>query len=336
MIQSFQISLYLSNNKTIKVRNMKTGFLNFSTTFVLAILLLSSCMSENDKDGSNFSPKLQAISLFGDSLFSSLPGENTIEKYELVKSIYYADKNNADNLIWLGRWTAYKGDYLEAINIFEKGIEQFPEDARFYRHRAHRYISIRKFELAIQDLEYAMTLIENQPDQVELDGMPNAMRIPISSLHSNIRYHLGLAYYLTQQYEKALAIYQEDVSQASNDDKLVSTTHWLYMTLRLLGREADAAEALKPITEDMNVIENFDYLMLLQMYKGDIKDSHLLDEDLDGNVSDGMAYGIANWYFYNGEIEKAKAMIERILSGNQWASFGHIAAEADQLKQYRE
>ena len=47
-----------------------------------------------------------------------------------------------------------------------------------------------------------------------------------------------------------------------------------------------------------------------------------------------MAYGIANWYYYNGETEKAKVMLEKILSGKQWASFGHIAAEADYRKYF--
>lgn len=300
---------------------------------IIAIVIFSN-QSSDQKDANETTAKLQAISLSGDSLFASNPSEKVLQNYNLALANYQADPKNPDKLIWFGRWTAYKGDYLEAIKIFGKGIEQFPADARFYRHRAHRYISTRKFELAILDLEYAMILIENHPDQVEPDGMPNAMRIPISSLHSNIRYHLGLAYYLTHQYEKALAIYKLDVDKASNDDKLVSTTHWLYMTLRLLDRDAEATEVLKPVTQEMNVIENFDYLMLLQMYKGDIKDSHLLGEDLNGNVSDGMAYGIANWYFCNDENEKAKAMLEKILSGSQWASFGYIAAETDYLRNF--
>ena len=62
-----------------------------------------------------------------------------------------------------------------------------------YRHRGHRYVSIREFDRAIADLEYAATLIEGTEDEIEPDGMPNAMNIPVSSLHSNIWYHLGLA-----------------------------------------------------------------------------------------------------------------------------------------------
>lgn len=313
---------------------MKYQSFKSQTLIILAIMVLTACTSSRNKEQNNFNPKLQALSLMGDSLFSMSPSEKIIKNYELAKTIYDADSKNPDNLIWLGRWTAYTGDYSGAIKIFTKGIEQFPNDARFYRHRGHRYISIRKFDDAITDLEYAMTLIQNQPDAVEPDGMPNAMNRPISSLHSNIRYHLGLAYYLTNQLGKALEVYKTDINLATNDDKIVSTSHWLYMTLRLQGQNEEAEKVLEPITREMNIIENFDYHQLLLLYKGELIDTDLLGEDYTVNVSEGMAYGIANWYYYNGQTDKAKAMLEKILSGKQWAAFGYIASEVDYLRYF--
>lgn len=310
-------------------KNFNTSILFFSILF-----LLTSCITNKETKEVDFSPKLQAISLFGDSLYSSVPGEKIIKKYELAKANYKAVPS-ADNLIWFGRWTAYTGNYKEAIKIYTKGIELFPEDARFYRHRAHRYISTRQFDLAIKDLEYASKLIENKEDIVEPDGMPNAMNMPISSLHSNIRYHLGLAYYLNNQLEKAFEVYQKDVELASNDDKIVSSSHWLYMISRLLNDEEAATKTLIPISRDMNIIENFDYHQLLLLYKGELVDTDLLGQNYDVQVADGMAYGIANYYFYNGQIEKAKALLEKILNGKQWASFGFIAAEADYKRYFK-
>ena len=46
-----------------------------------------------------------------------------------------------------------------------------------------------------------------------------------------------------------------------------------------------------------------------------------------GNASAG--YGLGNWYLYNGDKEKAIEIFRRIVAGNQWASFGYIAAEAE-------
>src|SRR6185369_7633408 len=66
----------------------------------------------------------------------------------------------ADNLIWLGRRTAYLGHYKAAIQIFTQGAEKFPDDARFLRHRGHRLVTLRCFDLAIADLNHATKLIK--------------------------------------------------------------------------------------------------------------------------------------------------------------------------------
>ncbi len=51
--------------------------------------------------------------------------------------------DDADALIWAGRRTAYIGRYREAIGIFSEGIARHPDDARMYRHRGHRYLTVR-------------------------------------------------------------------------------------------------------------------------------------------------------------------------------------------------
>jgi tetratricopeptide (TPR) repeat protein len=53
--------------------------------------------------------------------------------------------------IWLGRRLAYLGRYRDAIDALTKGIAKHPTEARLYRHRGHRHITIRKFALAIAD-----------------------------------------------------------------------------------------------------------------------------------------------------------------------------------------
>ena len=42
-----------------------------------------------------------------------------------------------------------------------------------------------------------------------------------------------------------------------------------------------------------------------------------------------QGYGVANWYLYNGDSDKAKEILEKVLDGTSWAAFGYIAAEAD-------
>jgi alpha-L-fucosidase len=306
----------------------------------VAILITAS---NNTPAISNFglylaSPKektIQAVSLLGDVLYSSDPPKAALEKYEEAKKNHENEPGNPDALIWHGRRTAYLGNYQEAIGIYSDGIEKFPEDARMYRHRGHRYISIRQFDKAIADFEKAASLIAGKEDEIEPDGMPNALNIPVSSLHTNIWYHLGLAYYLENDLENALRVYREGIKASQNDDMVVATTHWLYMTLRLLGREDEAKQALEPIQAKMNVIENMVYHKLCLFYKGELPLEDLTDPEFSSVMNDALAYGIGNWYFYNGEKKKAKKVFQKILDGGSWASFGFIAAESDFARNFR-
>jgi len=272
---------------------------------------------------------VQAISLSGQPLTSPTPRQAALDQLAIAKADYDADSNNADNIIWYGRRTAYTGDYRGAIEIFSEGIEKFPDDARMYRHRGHRYVSIREFDRAIADLEHASTLIEGTENETEPDGQPNARNIPVSSLHGNIWYHLGLAYYLKQDWNNAYRAYKNGFDAGRNADNRVSTTHWLYMILQRKGEPEAAAEVLDVITADMDVIENMSYHNLCLFYKGEITLSELIGDNEDSPAGAAVMYGAANWHYYTGETEKAREMLQSLVETDGWAGFGFIAAEAD-------
>jgi tetratricopeptide (TPR) repeat protein len=271
----------------------------------------------------------QAQSLDGKPLYAAAPGDAVMEQLAIARAEYDSDPDNADKIIWYGRRTAYAGDYRGAIEIFSAGIEKYPEDARLYRHRGHRYISIRQFQRAIADLEKAAELIEGTENETEPDGAPNALNIPVSSLHGNIWYHLGLAYYLVQDWDNAYRAYKNGFDAGRNDDNRVSTTHWLYMILRRKGEPEAAARVLDAITADMNVIENMSYHNLCLFYKGELSLEYLLDRDDGSSAGAAIVYGAANWHFYNGDIGQADQMLRELLRSPAWSSFGFIAAEAD-------
>jgi tetratricopeptide (TPR) repeat protein len=244
----------------------------------------------------------------------------------------FTKDSTAENVIWLGRRTAYLGRYKDAIRIFAKGIEQFPTDARLYRHRGHRYITLRCFDAAIADLEQASKLIKGKPDEIEPDGLPNARNIPTSTLQSNIWYHLGLAYYLKRDFERALSAYREAEKVSKNPDMLVATTHWLYMTLRRLGRTKEASKTLAAIKDNLDIIENADYYKLIRVYKGQIDPANLSLElsQRSNNLSNAtIGYGLGNWFLYNGQRAEAEKLFRQVTSENQWSSFGYIAAESE-------
>jgi len=246
---------------------------------------------------------------------------------------YKADSLNDELMIWYGRRLAYLGYYKEAITIYTKGIKLHPNNARFYRHRAHRYITLRCYDNAIADLKKAIDLTKDQIDEIEEDGIPNARNFPTSTLHTNIYYHLGLAYFLKGDSRQALLAWEKCFDIADNDDMKVATLNWLNIVLRKMGRQKDADLHLLDVTKDMEIIENRDYYDILLMYQsGD--DSKLVEKTQNQQtVSNAtLGFGLGTYYQLKGDKGKARELFEKVMAGNQWSSFGFIAAETELAK----
>ncbi len=243
-----------------------------------------------------------------------------------------ASEKIADEIIWVGRRLGYLGEYKKAIERFSNGIKSYPNDPRFYRHRGHRMITLRCFDDAISDFTKAAKLIKGRPDEVEPDGLPNARNIPTSTLQSNIWYHLGLAYYLKGHFKRAAKAYKNCLKVSKNPDMLVATTNWRYLSLRRLGRTNEAEKALEPIKDDLDIIENDGYYKLLKVYQRKMKAGDLLKEigsESNSSSNASIGYGLGNWFLMNGEKEMAIKIFKEIIVGNQWSSFGFIAAEVE-------
>ncbi len=305
------------------------------TLLLCALPLFASCAAPAPMPPAPLPAGAEAVSLLGEPLVApALPAAVRAEREAQLAAARVAAEaapGDAAALIWLGRRTAYLGRYREAIELFGRGVASHPEDARFLRHRGHRFITLRRFAAAEADLERAAGLIAGQPDEVEPDGLPNARNVPTSTLQSNIWYHLGLARYLQGDFEGALAAYRRCLEVSGNPDMLVATSHWLYMTLRRLGREEEARTVLAPIRADLDVIENTAYHRLLLMYRGELAPDALLAAARGGGELDGatVGYGVGNWHLYGGRRDAALRTFREVLAGGPWASFGAIAAEAE-------
>ncbi|WP_339695096.1 tetratricopeptide repeat protein [uncultured Roseivirga sp.] len=243
----------------------------------------------------------------------------------------YKAESNEMNTIWLGRRWAYLTNYNKAIGVFSDGIKQFPNSYKLYRHRGHRYISTRQFEKAEADYKKAFELMDKEKIEVEPDGAPNSMNIPLSNTQFNILYHYGLALYLQGKFEEATEIYKECLKYSVNDDLLVATTDWLYMSLMREGKAEEATAVLEPIHSEMTIIENDSYYKRIMMYKGELAKEELLRTDqMDVALSLAtQGYGMGNWYLYNGDTAKAKEIFQKVIDTGNWPAFGYVAAEVD-------
>ena len=296
--------------------------------FLLTFLIIFSCDSyQNSKNNINPTQTIETITLLGDTLRSpEIKKGKSFDQFKSAQITYFDNQNNAEALIWYGRRTAYMGYYKEAIKLFTLGIKTHPNDARFYRHRGHRYISTRQYDNAISDFEKAVQLIDQKTDQIEPDGLPNAKNIPLSTLHGNIWYHLGLAYYLKNDMNNALKAFNNRSVAHKYDDNIVSSGHWLYMIYRRLNKIEESIAVVNEVYQNMDIIENMSYHQSCLFYKGVLKESEIVIDEV-------ALYSLANWYVYEkNDTLKAKTYYQKLLSTGNPYSFAYIAGEADWVK----
>jgi len=304
---------------------------------LLVILLVVVGCNPEPNETVDTEPVPEAISVAGAPLYPIELSSETIEKqkplWEKAYLNYQLDQTNIDNIIWYGRRTAYLQEFKEAIEIFSNGLEQYPDSARLLRHRGHRYITIRKFDLAIKDLSKAAELVQGTLPRIEADGIPNKLNIPLGNTQFNIYYHLGLAYYLEAEFEDAVASYKHCLEYSNNDDLLVATLDWMYMSLLRLDQKKQADKFLEQIHEDMNIIENNAYHQRLLMYKGLRSPESLLQ--VSGDIEDRslviatQGYGVGNWYLNQGKQDQGLKIFQLVTETGNWPAFGYIAAEVD-------
>ena len=304
---------------------------------LLSLWILFACSSNPDSDTSSIdiqAEPIQAYTLNGDPLFipdRSIDVNQSLQlKIDSAKLNWERDPSEM-NFIWYGRRVAYTNRYNEAISIYSSGIEKYPQSYKLYRHRGHRWLSIRKFDEAINDFSEAAKLIGDRDIQTEPDGMPNSQNIPLSNTQFNIYYHLGLAYYLKADWSMAEIAYRQCMDYSVNNDLLVATADWLYMTLKKQGKEEEAALLLDSISNDMKIIENDSYFRRLLMYKGELLPEELFNDssELDDITIATQGYGVGNYHLQKGDTALSIEIFNKVISGKSWSAFGFIAAEAE-------
>ncbi len=279
---------------------------------------------------------MEGLSLLGDTLWRLPVPESARPRLEAAlaeaQAAAAAAPDDPDALIWVGRRLAYLGHYQEAIARFTEGVQRFPNDARFLRHRGHRFLTVRELQPAIEDFTRAGELERGRPDVIEPDGAPNAAGIPVSSTQFNIWYHLALAHFLRGEFEAALAANDKCLAVSKNPDSQVATAYWRYLILKRLGRDADARSAIAFSSDSVKLLENDGYLALLRLYSGALSESDVMPQTPAGEMdvaNSTTAFGVSMWHLLNGRRDEAAEIWRRVVDGGQWPAFGSLAAEAE-------
>ncbi len=220
---------------------------------------------------------------------------------------------NADLWMQKGLALSKSWKFREAIDAYSTALSYNPFHSLVYRHRGHRYISVRMYKEAAADLELSTRI-----DATNWDSW----------------YHLGLAYYLLGDFERAETVYRKCLELTKTDDMLVAIADWYWMTLMRLGKKEEAEKLLEPVSENTDPGENVSYLRRLLLYKGLIEPQNLLNTDGAQYPDLELAtqgYGLGNYYIVNGDEEKGMAIFKKIVkeATSQWGAFGYLAAEVE-------
>jgi len=298
-----------------------------SARTMLARALLALALAACASSPSQFAP---TISLLGEEL---TPAEMPADRERWLRLELDAARAAWDfqptemHAIWVGRRLGYLGSYVAAIEWYREALVTFPDSYRLQRHLGHRCLTVRRLDDAVSHLSKARALAADHPNRLEPDGAPGPSGEPRSSTHGNIDYHLALAHYLRGEFDESAALWMRCIETwARSDDSRIAALHWAYVSLIRAQRPADALAALELVSQTPEVIENFAYADLVQLYRGKLSVESALARE---NRSPGFEYGLARHLIATGDAERGDTLLLDLTKHASWPSFGVLAAEAD-------
>ncbi len=298
-----------------------------SNSFLYIFLFLSPLI------GSAQNNEPQAYSLSGKPLFSNAPDAKALKKSDsIIQAIQAKSDLSEDDFIEIGKQLVATARYKEAVENYTVGLNKFPESFKILRYRGHRYLTLRKLDLVVIDLLKARELIKSQPDVWDFDAKGNKT----DTYQHQIEYHLGVYYFLKEMYKEAVAAFERSLKEAHEGNEIAGTTDWLYNSYQRNGQKKEALKLLTAYSPDVKADHEQAYFRRILLYKGVIKLNELVDETLPADkmtIQDvTKLYGLANWYGFQGNGEKAKELYTKIIQSNSWPAFAYLASETELLK----
>jgi len=279
----------------------------------------------------------EGVSLLGTPLISPAMPSQPVQAADSALALAPDDP---DRLLAAAGARATAWRFREAIEMYSRGMQRWPNDARFPRFRGHRHLTLRRFAEGAADLDLAARL---------------------DSTNFDVIYHQGLAHYLLGHYGRAADVYAKCLGFATNevlrqreasgayrtgyrscmrmatdDDARVAMSDWAWRALTRAGRVAEATRVLEPVHERMTVNANRSYFENLLMYKGArTPDQVMLSASTDSVRFSTSGYAVANFFLVRGDSSRAWELFDRVARSPHWNGFGVVAAEAELVRRRR-
>jgi tetratricopeptide (TPR) repeat protein len=215
-----------------------------------------------------------------------------------------------ESYIWVGRRLAYLERFPEAIDVFTRGLNKFPDSYKLLRFRGRKLARSRQFTAALADYARGIELMKDIPDSYEPDGIPNARNQFLGSYRGNMHYYWGQTSWAIGDYEAVLHGMERSGQEplAQNPDHLLATKYWRYLALRKLGRDAEASAVIHDVPADLELLENFAYYDGVRFMQGRVSREELLVK-----ADPVSLFAVAMDHHFGGEKQQAEALWETII-----------------------
>lgn len=239
------------------------------------------------------------------------------EKPEILEAEQALAQDPRNGDLWMQKGLALAKYSLmrEATECYSMAISYNPFKWEYYRHRAHRFLSMWRFEDAAADFTIASRL---NPDGWD------------------IWYHLGLSHFLLGAYDKAAKAYQRCLDLTTQESKLIACVDWYWMTLNRLERYDDAKKLLDRITTGMDAGDNTAYYARLMVYKGLKKAEDVLSADPEKTTDlERLTYGfgIGNYMMIHGDAQSAIDIWKQVVKAGDendlYYAFSYLASKVE-------
>ncbi|MBR9805973.1 MAG: hypothetical protein GYB49_01955 [Alphaproteobacteria bacterium] len=272
---------------------------------------------------------VEAISFLGQPLYRNSTAPQ-LDAQAKIDALLASGAATEDAFLELGAELAGAGLYQDAIAAYTAGLRLHSDSFKLRRHRAHRYLTVREVEKAHADLDEALELVNlEETPSIEMKGGE-----PHGSYEHWIWYHLGIYYYLTQDYDNAAMAYEHCLETASSNDMLIGVVDWLYNIYRKNGEDAKAEAVLTRIPADIEADTTYPYYKRVMFYKGLMSADEILDPAKpleEWNARDAtIAYALSNWAGFNGDVTTANELRAQVLATNVWNIWAYICAEKEE------
>lgn len=229
---------------------------------------------------------------------------------EIARAVLAMAPEREDSWIWLGRRLAYLNRFDEAIDVFTRGLEPFPDSYKLLRFRGRKLARTRQFEAALADYARGIALMEHVQDSYEPDGLINARNQFLGSYRSNMHYYHAQTSWAVGDYAATLAGMDRSAREplVQNDDHQIAIRYWRYLALRKLGRHDEARAAVADAPAGLALLENDAYYDGVRYLQGRLDEQEVLAK---GDAVSSFA--VAMERLFRGDDRGAAALLGQIV-----------------------